>query len=207
MCVCVVLQVHHEDFSQSNLSNHHYFHHSHLHSAHQLDGRTNPSCHLSDGSSLLSSVTTLSGGPSSYYYPLNNRLFLTSSYRGGTTTQLGNHSPSFTHQAMINSVSHTQLLPNSRYSSRTLLSSPLQPTYGSSGRQALWQGKSGSLSSLNEKTVPAYQVTIWIWAIHVYMYIRCDMYKDLILLLFCMYFVWQNFPNLHKNVCTYHIRS
>ncbi|XP_033750297.1 tubulin polyglutamylase ttll6-like isoform X3 [Pecten maximus] len=32
-----------------------------------------------------------------------------------------------------------------------------QPSYGSSGRSTTWQGKSGSLGSLNEKTVPSYQ--------------------------------------------------
>ncbi|XP_069136947.1 tubulin polyglutamylase ttll6-like isoform X7 [Argopecten irradians] len=32
-----------------------------------------------------------------------------------------------------------------------------KPSYGSSGRSTTWQGKSGSLGSLNEKTVPSYQ--------------------------------------------------
>ncbi|XP_033750294.1 tubulin polyglutamylase TTLL13-like isoform X1 [Pecten maximus] len=32
-----------------------------------------------------------------------------------------------------------------------------EPSYGSSGRSTTWQGKSGSLGSLNEKTVPSYQ--------------------------------------------------
>ncbi|XP_033750298.1 tubulin polyglutamylase ttll6-like isoform X4 [Pecten maximus] len=34
---------------------------------------------------------------------------------------------------------------------------PPLPSYGSSGRSTTWQGKSGSLGSLNEKTVPSYQ--------------------------------------------------
>ncbi|XP_021349622.1 tubulin polyglutamylase ttll6-like isoform X5 [Mizuhopecten yessoensis] len=34
---------------------------------------------------------------------------------------------------------------------------PPLPTYGSSSRSTAWQGKSGSLGSLNEKTVPSYQ--------------------------------------------------
>ncbi|XP_033750296.1 tubulin polyglutamylase ttll6-like isoform X2 [Pecten maximus] len=34
---------------------------------------------------------------------------------------------------------------------------PEMPSYGSSGRSTTWQGKSGSLGSLNEKTVPSYQ--------------------------------------------------
>lgn len=55
-----------------------------------------------------------------------------------------------------NSLSYTHLEPFSQ------TSAPLytQPSYGSGRSTTSWQAKSGSLGSLNEKTVPSYQVII-----------------------------------------------
>lgn len=56
---------------------------------------------------------------------------------------------------MKHSLSYTHLEPFSQ------TSAPLytQPSYGSGRSTTTWQTKSGSLGSLNEKTVPSYQVT------------------------------------------------
>ncbi|XP_021349618.1 tubulin polyglutamylase ttll6-like isoform X2 [Mizuhopecten yessoensis] len=127
-------------------------HHHHLHSINTVDS-SNTSCYAS----MLGSVALhpynmpsnqITPVPQPYLpHPYNlSSTHLTPIPRG--YRRRGDASAS-------NNVSYTRLVPFSQSSAP--LSSTMQPTYGSSSRSTAWQGKSGSLGSLNEKTVPSYQ--------------------------------------------------
>lgn len=97
---------------------------------------------ITHGSSVSSSLTN-SAAASSAHSIIN------------TCTNINLHPPPnpLANHNVTNSLSYTRLAPFS-HSSATLSSN--QPTYGST-RNTTWQGKSGSLGNLNEKTVPSYQ--------------------------------------------------